>query len=280
MPDLHGTRAAEVRAIKRMRSPAALAALLLLLSPPFDETADAASAQRFRGDYTLSFLGFTVARATFESRFENESYAVEGSVSASGLAALFYDTSGTIEASGSFASGSAKPARFRADYRYGDKPSSIEIRFKDGDVTRTSVEPPPKARGADWIPLAPGDLRRVADPIASTVLRADRPEDVCTRTVRMYDGELRADLRLAFVATGKVSIPGYEGATVVCRMDFDPVSGYRKGKRALDHLKRRGRITVAFAPLGTTGVYAPVHATVATEIGTLTVRARRFEAAG
>ncbi len=35
---------------------------------------------------------------------------------------------------------------------------------------------------------------------------------------------------------------------------------------------------VTFAPLGKTGVYAPIHATIGTQIGTITVRARRFEA--
>ena len=31
---------------------------------------------------------------------------------------------------------------------------------------------------------------------------------------------------------------------------------------------------VTFAPLGQTGVYAPIHATVGTQIGTMTVSAR------
>ena len=35
---------------------------------------------------------------------------------------------------------------------------------------------------------------------------------------------------------------------------------------------------VKFAQLGQTGVYAPIHATVGTKIGTFTIRARRFEA--
>ena len=65
---------------------------------------------------------------------------------------------------------------------------------------------------------------------------------------------------------------------MTCRMHFEPVSGYRKSKRALDYLKNQSRIMVAFAPLGKTGIYAPIHATVGTQIGTITVTARRFEA--
>lgn len=261
-----------------MKLPARAAALLLSLPLLGSGAADAARPESFRGDYTLSMFGLTVARATFTSRFEGERYVVDGTVKASGLAALFYDTSGTIEAKGSFAGKASRPDLFSADYVYGKKPSSVDIRFKGGNVTSTRVEPKPRKRGENWVPLGPDDLRAVADPIAATVIRADSADEVCGRTVKMYDGELRANLKLTYKSTGKVSIPGYEGPTITCRMGFDPVSGYRKGKRALDHLKTRGNITVAFAPLGDTGVYAPVHATVATEIGTLTVRARRFEA--
>ncbi len=43
-------------------------------------------------------------------------------------------------------------------------------------------------------------------------------------------------------------------------------------------LKNRSRILISFAPLGTTGVYAPIRVSATTEIGTLVVKARRFEA--
>jgi len=48
--------------------------------------------------------------------------------------------------------------------------------------------------------------------------------------------------------------------------------------KALEFLKNRSRMMVTFAPLGQTGVYAPIHATVGTQIGPLTISARRFEA--
>ena len=125
---------------------------------------------------------------------------------------------------------------------------------------------------------APSDLLTVADPIAATLVQADSLDEVCSGTIKMFDGEMRADLALTYVSKGKVDVPGYKGDTVTCRMRFKPVSGYRKSKRALDYLKNESRIMVAFAPLGKTGIYAPIHATVGTQIGTITVAARRFEA--
>ncbi|HEY4192399.1 MAG TPA: DUF3108 domain-containing protein [Mesorhizobium sp.] len=238
----------------------------------------AAGPRAFRGDYTVSFLGLSVARATFESRYENDAYSIHGTVSSAGLAQLFDDTKGTITTSGRVLADRIEPAAFRADYTSGKKVSLIDIGFKDGKVVSTKVVPPPKPRGADWLQLDMGDLAGIADPIAATVIRTDSPDKVCGRRVKLYDGEMRADLVLDQAEKGTISVKGYQGPTVTCRLGFEPVSGYRKGRKALEFLKKKSRIKVTFAPLGQTGVYAPIYATVGTQIGTITVRARRFEA--
>ena len=75
-------------------------------------------------------------------------------------------------------------------------------------------------------------------------------------------------LEVAFTA-------GYGDEAVTCSAKFVPVSGYRPDSSSLAYLKNRSRITIAFAPLGKTGIYAPVYATVGTKIGTVTVTARR-----
>jgi hypothetical protein len=250
-------------------------ALLVAATP-----AAAAQQQTFHGEYTVSFLGLSVARASFDSRYDGDLYTIDGSVSAAGLARLFDDTKGTLKASGRFAHDRAAPVAFRADYVSGSKKSMVDIRFADGKVASTRVLPPPKKRGADWVALGAGDLKGVTDPIAATAVKADSPDHVCGRTVKMYDGEMRANLSLTFVSKGKMAVKGYSGATVTCRLGFEPVSGYRKGRKALDFLRTKSRIMVTFAPIGKTGVYAPIYATIGTQIGTITVRARRFEAAG
>ncbi len=254
-----------------------VAAALAAAAP---RAAPAAEPQGFRGEYTVSFLGLSVARATFESRVRGKAYSIRGSVSAAGLARLFDDTRGTVSTSGRVLATHIEPAAFRADYTSGKKVSLIAVRFQRGKVVATRVMPPPKPRGRDWLPLDMGDLAGVADPISATIIHADSPDKVCGRTVKLYDGEMRADLKLSYVGKEKVSVAGYEGPAVTCRLGFEPVSGYAKGRKALDFLKRKSRIDVTFAPLGQTGIYAPVHATVGTRIGTITVRARRFETTG
>lgn len=245
---------------------------------PATAAAPAAEPSSFRGDYTVSYLGLSLARASFSSRYANGSYSIDGSVASAGLATIFDDTRGTLKATGRIGDEQLMPTAFRADYTSGKKASLVDIRFANGRVADTKVLPPPKKRGRDWFPLRAGDLAGVADPIAATAVPAPSLDKVCGRTVKMYDGEMRANLVLSPVETGTIVVTGYEGPTVTCRMQFQPVSGYRKGRKALEFLRTKSRIIVTFAPLGRTGIYAPIHATVGTQIGTITIHARRFEA--
>lgn len=243
----------------------------------FANSPAAAEATLYRGEYALSYLGLKLAQANFDSRIDAATYSIKGSVESAGLGAIFDDTKGTLLAAGRFSGYAVLPEKFRADYVSGKKPSVVDIKFSNGNVTEVTNIPPLRKRGKDYRLLSPTDLRAVADPIAATLVKADSLADVCNGTVRMFDSELRADLSFSYVSKGKVSLRGYKGETVTCRMRFRPVAGYRKSKRSLDYLKNKSRITVAFAPLGKTGIFAPVHATVSTQIGTITVAAERFE---
>jgi hypothetical protein len=254
-------------------------ALLALLAIALPTATSAATLQSFKGEYTVSFLGLSVARATFSSHYEGDTYSIDGSVSSAGLATLFDDTRGTISSKGKISGKQIQPQAFRADYTSGKKASMVDIRFANGAVTATQVVPPPKKRSSKtWIPLGSSDLVSVLDPMAATVIHADSIDKVCGRTVKFYDGEMRANLTLTYDSKGSIAVPGYKGDTVTCRMGFEPVAGYRKGRKALDYLKKRSRMMVTFAPVGQSGVYAPIHATVGTQIGTLTISAGRFEA--
>jgi len=237
-----------------------------------------ASAAAFRSEYTVSYLGLTIARSYFESTFDGNRFKVSGSMSSAGIAQIFDDTKGTVTARGRFAGAGPLPDNFVTNYTSGDKKKKTEIGFAGGNVSKVVNIPPLKKRGRDWVKVADADLRAVTDPLSGTLIRADSAEKVCGRTVKMFDGEMRANLVLDYVSKGPVSLPGYSGEAVTCRARFVPVAGYKKGHRSIEYLKNRSKIAISFAPIGTTGVYAPVRATVGTQIGTITIEARKFEA--
>ncbi len=257
--------------IQFLSVPATLLAILAwMILPARAETPS------YRGEFSISFLGLPVASIDFVSRVDGDRYSVGGKVSSAGLGAFFYDTRGTLSATGRIAD-RIQSESFRAQYHYDGKPTLVEIGFRNGNVVKIVNEPPLKKR-KNWVPIEPDDLKSVVDPLAATLVRSDKLENVCRGGARMFDGELRADLSLSYVKTGEVSFTGFEGPTITCRLKFTPAAGYRKGRKALEFLRTKSRIMVTFAQIGETGVYAPVHATIGTQIGTITVRARRFEA--
>ena len=132
----------------------------------------AAAAQSFTGEYAVSFLGFTVARSTFDSTFGNDTFSVKGRVASAGLAELFDSTRGTISSTGRFDGKTTQPSAFRVDYTEGAKSQTTAIRFRGGAVTKTVNVPPLKKRGNDWVPLQQSHLRSVTDPISATLVRA------------------------------------------------------------------------------------------------------------
>src|SRR5882724_8885422 len=166
-----------------LRSSHAFAAALLGIALP--TAGSAAAPQSFKGEYTVSFLGLSVARATFSSQYQGDSYSINGTVSAAGLAKLFDDTRGTISSKGTISGKQMQPQAFRADYTSGKKASVVDIRFANGAVTSTQVIPAPGKRDPKaWVPIGAGDLAAVLDPMAATVVHADSLDQVCGRKVK------------------------------------------------------------------------------------------------
>ncbi len=238
------------------------AALLTILAA----AGTAGAAQTFRTDYSITLMGIPVGKASFTSVIGEDDFRIDGSLASAGMARLFDSTQGTTSASGRLSETGMTPRSYDLNYRSDKKTQRTAIRFSNGNVTATENVPPSRPRQGDWVHLQENHLTSVVDPISSTVLRAARPADVCNRTIRIYDGEMRADLRLAPAGASR--------GQVTCTARFEPVAGYRPSRSALKYLRDRARITIAFAPLADTGFYAPVDASIGTQVGTVRIVAQ------
>ena len=130
---------------RHMKKPMRLAwlAVALLGAVP----AHAAETQTFSGDYTVSFLGFTVARSNFSSRFDGTSFTVQGTVASAGFGRFFDDTDGTVSASGRFAGDRTQPNAFRVDYTQKKKPTIDHHRFQPRQGDPYGDDPAAQAEG-------------------------------------------------------------------------------------------------------------------------------------
>lgn len=244
------------------------AAFALALAAP--ATVAGAETRAFRADYSVTLLGLPVASARFDSSFEGDRFRIRGSVSSSGVGRLFDDTRGTTSVEGTIRQGAVLPLAFSADYVSGRKKGRTAIRFAGDAVEAVVNEPHRKRDRKTWVAVSEGHLKAVLDPLSSAIVPAAKPEEVCARTIRFFDGELRADLELSPAGSPN-------GRNVTCNASFVPVAGYRKGRKQIDYLRKRGRIAVTFAPLAGTGLYTPVDASVSTRAGPLRIVATRIE---
>lgn len=258
--------------IRFAAAPAMLAASVILLAAG----QQAKAAETFTAEYRMSYLGFVVAKSQFTSQITDSGFQLEGSIASAGLGVMFDSTHGKTVVSGQFAKGDTRPDSYSVNYTYGKKAKSTQLSFKKGDIYTYENDPPVTAKGNDWVTVSEADLRGVTDPISAALVRAPSLSKVCSRTMHIFDGELRADIVLS-PSQQKADVPGFDRKnTVACKAKFVPVAGYQSGNGSMSYLRNKSRMQITFAALGTTGVYAPIHASVGTKYGPVTIQAKRL----
>ncbi|MBV2141986.1 DUF3108 domain-containing protein [Falsochrobactrum sp. TDYN1] len=247
-----------------------------LMITGFFSTGAAQADDLYRTEYEISIFGLSLARSAIETTVKGAAYSVNGRFMTSGIARIFDDTDGTVHVGGRSVAGKVMPSRFDLAYKHGRKSKSTKIRFANGNVMSAENMPPVKKRNP-WVETTPGDLLDVSDPISVMMIPAKNLRSVCDRTLNIFDGQTRADIKLSFNGTQAFTTRGFTGETVICSAKFVPIAGYQKGKKAINYLSKRSKITISFATLGNSGIYAPVVAHIGTQLGTLKIQATRFE---
>jgi hypothetical protein len=235
-----------------------------------------ARAESFKSEYTASMFGFTVTKSSFMTDFYHQSYAISGTIKSAGLGEFFDDTKGVMSASGSITKDKIIPSSYAVNYITGKSKKNTRVLFSKGSVSDVSNIPPLKKR-EPWVKVEPQHLTSVFDPLSVFMVKSSALRSVCNNTLRIFDGELRADLKLSPIGIIKIKTKGFEGTGMTCAIRFDPVSGYRSGKKQIEYLRKNTHMSITFVPIGSTGLYAPALAKIGTQIGTITVRAKRFE---
>lgn len=255
-----------------------LAAAVLLCAALLPETT-LAETRIYRSEYAISALGLPVGRSRFEAKIAPDAYEMSGTVEARGFLALFQPTTGSVSVNGHINGNRVEARAFALDYVSGDDKQRTEIGFSNGGVASTMNKPDVKKR-KDWIDVTAAQLKGALDPISAMLIPANAPGEVCNRTLRIYDGAMRLDVKLSYLRTIPFSVGGRSGDAVTCRARFEPVSGYNGNRKQIAWLRDSGRMDISFAAVEGTRLYAPLKATVATQIGPVRVYATRFDTSG
>jgi hypothetical protein len=226
-----------------------------------------------RTDYSIRLSGLPVATATFRSAFRGDRYTISGSMQSAGLADIFSSTRGTTSVSGTVSRGRLHATSYSVNYKSGKRSRAIDVTFRNGNVITASMVPP-RRKPKNWVPVSNADMRAVLDPISGLII----PDGsrICPKTLPIFDGESRLDLKLTSKGTKPYSTKGFEGEAVVCGIRFVPKSGYRKGRDDVEYLRKLNTMEIWFAKADGANVYAPVYVQIPTRLGPVTVSATRF----
>lgn len=259
---------------KRRRAAIIAGALALSLGSNFG-AGGALAADTFAADYSIAFAGITVAKSSFRTTLDGKSLQLNADIRSTGLVDVFANTKGSSAISATLTDKGFVPGSYRLSMKTGSKTRTTAIDFSNGTATSTVITPTPRAR-PEHIQLQPEHLVGVTDPFLATVVSASSPDAVCNRTVRFYDGLIRADLVLRPAGAESVSIEGFEGEAVRCAVKVKPIAGYSPDSKDMEFIARGERGSILFAPLASGTLYAPVKLSLKTRSGTVSVTATRF----
>lgn len=226
-----------------------------------------------RTEYSIRLSGLPVATASFRSAFDGRRYSISGSMSSAGLADIFARTKGTTTVSGIVSRDRLRATSYSVNYQSGKRGRAIDVTFRNGNVVNASMVPPRK-KPENWVPVSTADMRSVLDPISGLIIPAGNR--ICPKTLPIFDGESRLDLRLTSKGTRSYTTKGFAGEVTVCGIRFIPKSGYKKGREDVEYLRRLSTMEIWFAKAEAANVYAPVYVKIPTKLGPVTVSATRF----
>jgi hypothetical protein len=264
--------------------PSPARATILVLIPAFAlvATLDRVHAQsKFTASYTISVARIPVGRITWSADIGAGSFTTTGSGEAAGVASLAVSGKGSASARGLIEDGRLAATHYSADITRGDEKSELTMVLDHGMVTDlTSAAPAP---GEDRVPLTAAHRQNIVDPLTAWLIPAGGTADglsreACERTLPIFDGQRRFDLKLTFRRMEKVTADkGYRGPAAVCATAFQPIAGHRAGSTLVRFLSHGRDIELSLAPVTGTGFLAPFRVSIASMLGNLVVQAHEFQ---
>jgi hypothetical protein len=137
---------------------------------------------------------------------------------------------------------------------------------------------------SDRIPITSAAKQDVVDPVGAFVIALDRPNmtpsAICGRTVHVFDGWKRFDIRMSLKETRKVDDgdAAYSGDLIVCAARYQPVAGHRTSDDSVAFMADNKRLEIALAHVKGTNYMVPYTILIGTKVGDLTIDARTFTA--
>ena len=185
-----------------------------------------------------------------------------------------FSTDGTIK------SDYPVPTTFTSKIVSNAESSDVTMVLEEGNVKELAITPPPNS---DLVAVTKANRQGIVDPSTALLFSAAAAgeglsQEACRRTLPIFDGHQRYDLKLAFKRMDKTTAEkGYAGPVVVCSLNYEPIAGHRANIPLVKYLSESREIEIALAPIAGTRLLAPFRLSVVSTLANLVIEANRFE---
>jgi hypothetical protein len=235
---------------------------------------------KLEASYGITLARISVGEAAITADVKESDYTVSLTGRAGGLARMLANGEVHLNAQGIVKDGRPEPKTFASKIVSEGESQNVSMTVDEGSVTDLTVTPAP----GDGAPaLSEADRKGIVDPLTamlvwSNAAGGDLPQDACRRTVSIFDGHHRYDLKLTFKRMDKVSAQkGYTGPALVCGMTYEPIAGLGASTPLAKYLSEGREMHLTLAPVSGTRLLAPFGLSIGSTLANLVIWANRFE---
>ena len=231
--------------------------------------------------YTVSFGRIRVGEITLTVVLGDKEYAISAHGRAGGLMKALVDGEGSFSTHGIIKDDHPVPTKFSSKTVSNSETSDVIMVLDEGSVKELAASPPP---GSSRVPVTEANRQGIVDPLTAMLFSADAEgsglsPQACRRTLPIFDGQQRYDLKFAFKRRDKVTAEkGYAGPVVVCSFRYEPIAGHNASTTLVKYLSEGREMEIALAPVAGTRFLVPFRMSVVSMLANLVIEANRFEA--
>jgi hypothetical protein len=242
--------------------------------------ASQAQAENIHATYHLSIIGLPIGTATATGALEPQHYKVDIGVKLSGIASLVSNAKGAATASGAIGRAGVAPAAYANTTANSTETRTVRMAMGGGAVRGLDISPPfidPVGR----VPVTESNKHNVVDPVSALIMTVPSGQPLigpaaCDRTIPVFDGFARYDVKLSFVRSQDVQVKGYSGPAAVCAARYVPIAGHRPQAKATQYMADNRQIEAWLVPLERAHAVVPLRISIMTMAGMLVVDATEF----
>lgn len=223
--------------------------------------------------YVVTVGGINVAMIDIDLDDDGRRYGLDLSARVAGLGNVVASGTASAQVAGASTGSTLQSQSFALETRANGQTFTAQVNYQGSNVTAFQVEPP-VLDSYDRVPLERSQLNGVSDFLSAFIIKGSGlGRDLCNRTLKIFTGVERFNIRLDFLDHDEATSPrtGYQGPLVACAIKYQPISGHFSSSEMTTYLAETSRMILWYAPLGDSGYFIPYRVNIGTSMGDLSM---------